>query len=330
MVKGHGLDLGTSLIVYATMDEEGRPVYKKQRDSFFKISPKSDINKKSIRAALENRKANFIIDGDDFFVVGQDALYMANERNMEVRRPMSRGVLSPKEKDSLPMLKLIIKSIIGQGSGSDRLVFSIPAEPVDDKFDVFYHESMMKTYLKEMGFDTESLNEGFAIAFSELLDDGLTGMCVSMGAGLQNITICYEGDPVVQFSLTKAGDWIDSSVGKALDLNASLVQIEKEESEMDLLNPGGKIQAALAVYYNILINYALDNIVYELGRSKLPSFREPLPIVLSGGLVLVNNFVEKFRMEAEIKKLPFEIKEVRKAKDPLYCVSHGCLMASIL
>lgn len=330
MMGNCGLDIGTNLIVCATMNEEGNSVYKKQRDAFFKIAPKSEVNRKSIQMALESRKANFIIDGNDFFVVGQDALYMANERNLEARRPMSRGVLSPKEKSSLPMLKLIIKSLIGQGSGSDKLVFSIPAEPIDSDFNVLYHTEMLKVYLKEMGFDPTPLNEGFAIAFSELLDDNLTGACISWGAGMINSVVCYEGDAVSQFSLTKGGDWIDQSVGKALDLNPSMIQIEKEESNIDLLNPKGQIQEAVVVYYNVLINYVLDNIIYELERSKLPSFREPIPIVLSGGLVLADNFVEKFKAESEIKKFPFEIKEIRRAKDPLYCVAHGCLMASIL
>ena len=329
-IKGVGLDIGTSTIIAATMNEEGAPVYKKQHDAFFKISPKSEVNKKSISMALESRKANFIINGNDFFVVGQDALYMANERNLEVRRPMSRGILSPKEKTSLPMIKLIIKSLIGQGSGSDKLVFSIPAEPTDSDFDVFYHTEMLKAYLREMGFDPTPLNEGFAIAFSELLDDNLTGACISWGAGLVNSVVVYEGDPIIQFSLTKGGDWIDQSVGKALDLNPSMIQIEKEESSVDLLNPRGQIQEAIVVYYNVLINYAIDNIIYELERSKLPSFREPIPIVLSGGLALAANFVEKFRSEAEKKIFPFKIKEIRRAKDPLYCVAHGCLLASTL
>ena len=329
-IKGVGLDIGTNMLVSAIMDEEGKPVYKKQRDAFFKISPKSEVNRKSIQMALESRKANFIIDKNDFFVVGQDALHMANERNLEARRPMSRGVLSPREKSSLPMLKLIIKSLIGQGSEGDKLVFSIPAEPVDSDFDVSYHESMIKIYLKEMGFNSEPLNEGFAIAFSELLDDNLTGMCLSFGAGLMNSVVCYEGDPIIQFSLTKGGDWIDQSVGKALDLNPSMIQIEKEESNIDLLKPKGQIQDAVAVYYNVLINYTLDNIIYELERAKLPSFREPIPIILSGGLVLADNFVEKFRLEAEKKRFPFKIEEIRRAKKPLYCVAHGCLLASTL
>jgi hypothetical protein len=329
-MNGVGLDIGTNMLVAATMSDENKPIYKRQRDAFFKITPKSEVNKKSIRTALESRKANFIIDGEDFIVVGDDALRMANERNMEARRPMSRGVLSPKEKTSLPMIKLIIKSIVGKGSGSDNLVFSIPSDPVDGDFDIFYHEAMMKSYLQKMGFNPTSLNEGFAIAFSELLDDNLTGMCISFGAGMANSIVVYDGDPVIQFSVTKGGDWIDQSVGKALDLSASMVQIEKEESSVDLLNPDGKIQEAIAVYYGVLINYVLDNIVFELEGAKLPKFRSPVPIIASGGLTLANSFIKKLRSEAANKKFPFEVKEIRRAKDPMNCVANGCLMAAIL
>ena len=330
MSKGVGLDIGTNMLVSAMMNEEGNPIYKKQRDAFFRIQPKSDVNRKSIRMALEGRKANFIIEDGDFIVVGEDALLMANERNLDARRPMSKGVLSPKEKDSLPMIKLIIKSIIGQADGEMPLVFSVPAQPVDGEFDIFFHTEMMKAYLAEMGFKAEPMNEAFAIAFSELLDDNLTGMCLSFGAGMVNAAVCYEGDPMVQFSLTRGGDWIDQSVGKAIDERPSLIQIEKEEGSIDILKPEGKIQEAIAVYYNVLISYALDNITFELGRVKLPAFREEIPVVVSGGLTLAGGFVDKFNSIVTTKEFPFKIKEVRKAGDPMTCVANGCLMAAIL
>jgi len=328
--KGVGLDIGTNMLVSATMDENGNPIYKRQRDAFFRIAPKSDVNRKAIRTALEGRTANFIIEGEDFIVVGEDALLMANERNLTARRPMSKGVLSPQEKSSLPMLKLIIKSLIGAGGGETNLVFSVPGNPVDNDFDVFYHAEMVKAYIREMGFVPTQLNEGFAIAFSELLNDNLTGMCTSWGAGMINVAVCYEGDPVIQFSLTKGGDWIDQSVGKAIDINPSIIQIEKEEGNIDIINPSGKIQEAIAVYYGILIDYALDNILFELERTKLPAFRSAIPIVISGGLALAGGFVEKFNQELEGRKFPFKISEVRKADDPMTAVAHGCLMTSIL
>jgi len=142
--------------------------------------------------------------------------------------------------------------------------------------------------------------------------------------------VCYDGDPIVQFSITKGGDWIDVVVGKALDLNASLIQIEKEETNLDLLKPVGKIQEALAVYYNVLIGYSLDTMVYELKKAKLPAFRGPIPVIVSGGLTLATNFVEKFRSQMESRKMPFSVREVKRAKDPMTAVANGALLAAIL
>ena len=219
--------------------------------------------------------------------------------------------------------------MIGQGDTKTKIVFSIPSDPVDNDFDVFYHTEMVKSYLWNMGFNSEPMNEGFAIAFSELLNDNLTGMCISLGAGMINTAVCYEGEPIIEFAITKGGDWIDKCVGQAIDMNASMIQIEKEESEIDLLKPSGKIQEAISIYYGILINYALDNIVFELEKKKLPAFKE-IPIILSGGLAMAKNFTEKFKQEMANKKFPFKVKEVRRASDPLTCVAHGCLMAAIL
>jgi len=328
--KGVGLDIGTNMLVSATMDANGMPIYRKERDAFFRLTPKSDVNRKSIHMALENRKSNYIVDGKDFIVVGEDALLMANERNSNALRPMRKGVLSPKEKDALPIMKRLIESLIGKTEEKTNLVFSIPAEPVDGEFDVFYHSEMMKKYIKEMGFNPSPINEAFAISFSELLDDNLTGMCISFGAGMVNTAVCFEGDPVIQFSLTRGGDWIDASVGKALDMEPSMIQIEKEMSNLDLTNPTSKIQEALSIYYVILMTYALDNIIYELEKTKLPAFREAMPVIVSGGLSLAGGFVKKFENELEERKFPFEIREVRRADDPMTCVAHGALMAAIL
>lgn len=328
MSEGVGLDIGTNMLVSAIMNEEGVPSYKKQRDAFYRITPKSEINAKSIAKALEAKKANFILDGKDYIVVGEDALVMANERNDNARRPMSKGVLSPKEKDSLPMIKILIKSIVGEGNDTP-LVFSIPAEPIDSSFDIFFHTEMVKTYLKEMGFDPIPMNEAFAIAFSELLDDGLTGLCLSFGAGMVNTAVCYEGDPVVEFSITRGGDWIDAQAGHAVDEKPSLIQTEKEGG-INLMDPKEKMHEAISVYYKVLIKHALDNIEHKLNKSELPSFRSELPIVVSGGLTLADGFVEIFEEELKDRNFPFGVKGVRRAADPMTCVAHGCLMAAIL
>lgn len=326
---GVGLDIGTNMLVAATLDEEGNPRFRMQRDAFYRIVPKSEVNRNSIKKALEKRGFSFIEDKDgSFVVVGEEALETAIERNDVAKRPLRRGVISPKEKDSLPMLKILIENLLGKGD-NDTLVYSVPAKPIDGGFDIVYHTEMMGAYLGQMGYIAQPINEAFAIALSELLDDGLTGICLSFGAGMVNTAVMHQGDPLVEFSMTRGGDYIDQAAGTALDISPSLVQLEKE-SGVDLMNPDSKIMEAVSVYYGSVIKYTLENIAYELKKreKELPIFREEVPMVVSGGLTLAKGFVAK--MESSIKQVNFPIKvnKIRKAGSPMTAVANGCLLAA--
>jgi hypothetical protein len=332
MSGSKGLDIGTNMLVAASLNEDGDPVFRMERDAFYTIVPKSEVNKNSIRMSLEKRSCNFITNSDGAFtVVGEDALEIAIERNDVARRPLRRGIISPKEKASLPMLKLIIESLIGKGEQGDTLIYSVPAKPIDAVFNIVYHTEIMNMYLSQMGYIAQPINEGFAIALSELLDEGLTGICLSYGAGMCNVTVIHQGDPLIEFSMTKAGDFIDQSVGEALDISPSLVQLEKEAG-VDLLNPSNQIMEAVAVYYSSMITYTLQNIAYELERREkdLPLFREPVPVVVSGGLTLAKGFTKKIEEGLEATNFPLKISKVRKAKNPMTAVAHGCLLAAQL
>lgn len=332
MSGSKGLDIGTNMLVAASLDEGGSPVFRMERDAFYTIVPKSEVNKNSIRMSLEKRGCNFITDTKGTFtVVGEDALQIAIERNDVARRPLRRGIVSPKEKDSLPMLKLIIESLIGKGNKDDVLIYSVPAKPIDAVFNIVYHTEIMNMYLSQMGYTAHPINEGFAIALSELLEEGLTGICLSFGAGMCNVTIIHQGDPLVEFSMTKAGDFIDQSVGEALDISPSLVQLDKEAG-VDLLNPTNQIMEAVAVYYDSVITYTLQNTAYELERRKkeLPLFRNPVPVIVSGGLTLAKGFTKKVEERLKTVNFPLKTSGVKKAKSPMTAVAHGCLLAAQL
>ena len=332
MSGSKGLDIGTNMLVAGMLDADDKVVFKMERDAFYTIVPKSEVNKNSIRLSLEKRGCNFITNSDGAFtVVGEDALEIAIERNDVARRPLKKGIISPKEKASLPMLKLIIKSLLGNGNKGDVVIYSVPAKPIDAVFNIVYHTEIMNMYLNEMGYVASPINEGFAIALSELLEDGLTGICLSYGAGMCNVAVIHQGDPLIEFSMTKAGDFIDQSVGEALDVSPSLVQLEKEAG-VDLFKPSNQIMEAVAVYYNSVITYTLQNIVYELGRreKELPIFRDPVPIIVSGGLARAKGFTRKIKESLKTVNFPLEISEVREAEDPMTAVAHGCLLASQL
>ena len=327
-----GLDIGTNLLVSGKVNDGGAPVFKTQRDAFYRIIPKSKVNKNSIRLSLEKRGANFIVDNDDsLIVVGEEALEIAIERNDVAQRPLRRGVISPRDKHSLPMLQLIIENLIGKGEQGDSVIYSVPAKPIDSFFDITYHMEMMGMYLGKLGYTTLPINEAFAVALSELLDDGLTGICISWGAGMSNIVVVQEGDPLIEFSVTKAGDYIDQAVGNALDVSPSLIQLEKEAGT-NLFNPTTKIMEAVSVYYSTVINYTFQNIVYELNKRKkeLPIFRNPVTVIVSGGLSKADGFVKKVEEVLGSMEFPIKIKEVKRAKDPLTAVANGACIASQL
>lgn len=332
MSRGVGLDIGTNMLVAATISEDGKPTFKMQRDAFYRIVPKSEVNRNSIKKALEKRNFNFISDKDgSFIVVGEEALETAIERNDVAKRPLQRGVISPKEKDSLPMLKILIENLLGKGGGDTNLVYSVPARPIDGVFDIVYHTDMMGKYLGELGYKAQPINEAFAIALSELLDEGLTGVCLSFGAGMVNTAVIHQGDPLVEFSMTRAGDYIDQAAGHALDISPSLVQLEKE-SGVDLMNPSNKIMEAVSVYYGSVIKYALENIAFELDNRKkeLPIFREKVIMVVSGGLALAKGFKSKIETVLNNVAFPIQIAEIRRAGNPMTAVANGCLLAAQL
>ncbi len=329
-MSGKGLDVGTNSLICA-YEDGGVQKFKSERDSFYRIVPKSDVNRQAILTSLEKRGSNFIVEDGEFIVVGEDSLHIAMERNDIVLRPMSKGVVSPKEKNSLPMLKLLISNLIGKGGGDEPLVYSVPAVPADGNFDIVYHTEILNMFFKDQGYVSSPINEAFAIALSELLDDGLTGIAMSYGAGMVNISVIHQGDPLVEFSVTRSGDFIDQSVANALDISPSLVQLEKEAG-VDLYNPTNKIMEAVTVYYSSVMNYVLQNISFELKKraKELPVFRDPVPIVVAGGLTLASGFTDILQDKIKSVNLPMKISEIRLATHPMTCVANGAFLASQL
>src|SRR5574338_1008747 len=79
--KGVGLDVGTSFLVAGRFEQDGKIHFRKIRDCFLELEPKSPINKKFIQKGLDERKAPYIEKNDSFFVLGEDAFLLANERH---------------------------------------------------------------------------------------------------------------------------------------------------------------------------------------------------------------------------------------------------------
>ena len=328
-----GLDVGTSFIVLSSKGKEDTIEYKEIRDAFYVIKPSTPIATKMIEKGLKGR--TFVKDVDRSFVIlGQDAIEKAVERNDSAKRPMFRGVVSAKEKDARRVLAYLLQQVVGKAKeGGEKLVFCKPAQPVDqenEEFDVGYHEDVVTKILSEMGYDARAIHEAEALCYSELENDDYTGVALSWGAGMVNCCVMLNGEPVLTFSTTRSGDWVDRMAAVASGESDSVVQAEKEQGDFTLgESTDNEVLSAVAAYYERLIDYTTKTLAEHLKVCRaLPKFHGPLAVVVAGGTSQAKGFVKMLEKKLVENDFPLELKEVRHAADPLHSVSRGCLIAS--
>jgi len=326
-----GLDIGTSFIVSSREAEDGIQ-YKKFRDAFFKLIPPTKIAATVIEKSLKNRSYFKDADGS-FVIVGDEAIEKAVERHQLVRQPLFRGVISPREPEARKVLKFILSEVLGEAEETgERLVYSVPAEPIDqsdEEFNTGFHQDVLKRDLGELGFSPLALNEAEAICYAELEDSEYTGICLSFGMGMVNTCVMSDGEALVRFSTTKSGSWIDRMTAQSTGQPDSVVQLEKENGDFvvgqDSDNP---ILSVVSAYYIRLIDYTLQNLALRVKRKDLPKFARPVPLVVSGGTSLATGFIDAFSSSLKSVDFPFQIETVRHASEPLFAVAKGCLLAA--
>lgn len=327
-MPGVGLDVGTGFIVSAS-SVDSKTIYRTQRDAFIDLE-----NNMMSKNMLKKIEAPYIESEDrkTLYVIGENALQLSNFFNKDCRRPLSKGVLSTREKECLVMIKTILHSLVGDPVvENEKLFFSIPANPIDDDFNGIYHENVLKSFLKSFGYNAESINESFAIILSELEDENYTGIALSFGSGMVNAALSFMGvcDKAQQFSLSRSGDWIDFNAAQAVGIKSSRITMIKEAG-VDLLNPLNREENAIKIYYENLINYTCNAIEKKFAiMENVPNFPQSISVVVSGGTSKAKNFDKLFEQEIKTKKLPFAIKQVKKALDPLNAVAKGCLLNAL-
>jgi hypothetical protein len=164
-------------------------------------------------------------------------------------------------------------------------------------------------------------------------DHSFTGPFLTIhncGAGMVNVCVMLNGEPVLTFSTTKSGDWIDRMAAVATGQTDSIVQAEKEEGDFTIGQPhDNQILAAVSAYYERLIDYTTKQLAAALSDHKdLPKFKDPLPVVIGGGTSQAKGFVTTFAKKLEANGFPVAVKEVRHASEPLHAVARGCLIAA--
>lgn len=326
-----GLDVGTGNCVVA-VSKNNIASFRLERDAFFEIekniSTISMLSKMNI-SYVECETSKSLLQ-----IVGNEALRFADFFNKECKRPLSHGVISTREKSALAIIKLILKSLLGEPIvEKENCYFSVPARPIDkDDYNVVYHENVLKSFITSFGFNAVPMNEALAVIFSNLEEEDYSGLAISWGAGMTNVCLSFKGVSAQehQFSLARGGDFIDSCAAEAVGLKSSRITVLKENG-VDLLNPKNREETAIKIYYENLIKYVCEGLEKKLNSSSnIPNFDSPIVIVISGGTSKAVNFDKLFEQEIMSKSLPFKIKKIKKAKDELNAVAEGCLLNAMI
>jgi len=323
-----GLDIGTMTIILSRSDKPNKSSI--TRNMFLKIDEdESTLN--------EFSDISYIKSDDGIFIIGDDAFKMANLFNKEVSRPMEKGMISPNEIDAVDVLALIIKNMFGDVKDKDIYCsYSVPARAVDMDRSVTYHEKVFTRILGAIGVNYTSCNEAMAVIYSECAKDKFSGIGLSFGDGMCNVCCSYKAVDAFTFSTARSGGWIDMNVAKDLNLTVNRVTNVKEKY-LDLnkdfrKEPNKKrrrILEALTYHYSAMIQYTVKNLIKQFNDNFELELDDDIPIVIAGGTASVPGFLELFKDTISKFDLPFDVSEIRLAKNPQTAISRGLLVKTM-
>lgn len=320
-----GLDIGTSHIVVA-QNKRNYIETIQELNAFFTVP-----SAKFAKDILNQKEVMYYEQENQYYIFGYSAESFANMFNVNTRRPMKDGFLSPNEEEGLSVIQAILNSLIKKPiKFGEILCFVIPGEPLDGTGSVVYHESVIKKFISSLGYSPLSINEGMAIVVSELSEDDFTGLGISMGGGMCNVCLSYLSFPVITYSMQMAGDYIDAMAGTAVGEPATKTKAIKEE-QLDLTQePKDRVLTALNIFYDELIFKLLESLQRVLTSTEnIPKIKAPIPIVLSGATAMPKGCKEKFESMLKNVSLPVEISTVRLAEDLLCTPAKGALIMAM-
>jgi hypothetical protein len=323
-----GCDIGTGFICLARSDSDEiktiRNAYLSLDKDEIELSQLTDIN--------------YVESEDNIYIIGEDAFKLANLFNKQVCRPMEKGMISPKEINAIDILTLEIKNLLGDIKDKDVYCsYSVPASTIDEEGrSIIYHEKVFSKIFSTLGINNTSCNEAAAIVYSEAALEKFSACSLSFGAGLVNIALLWHGVEALKFSTSRSGDYIDKSVAESLNIVQNRVTSVKEKflnleegfsKETD--KKKRRILEALGYFYESLINYTIKNIIKQFEEKVELELDQPIPLIIGGGTSLPPGFINLFKSVISKYNLPFEVSEIRQAKNPLTCVAKGLLIKTI-
>ena len=326
-----GIDIGTySIITARNKDKEIE--LKKEINCFYPIEL-NDSNKFIVNM-LTQAGAPLVEVNDIIYVLGESARLLAVSMGKEFHRPMRNGVINPIEKDGFNILAVIIRSLIGDLTADETIVYySMPGNSLNIQTSPEYHQKILSSILIKYKQGDKivrpyPINEAVCVVYSELTAQNRTGIGLSFGSGQTNCCYCIMGMPLIQFSIVNAGDWVDEESAKNCGENISYVNEYKKKIDLSK-EPENIIERSLHFNYEIMIENALKGVaegIAKAGAKANPG--GPVDIALAGGTASVKGFTKFFKKTLEKMKFPLTIGEVRIGNDPILSVAKGALIAA--
>ena len=218
--------------------------------------------------------------------------------NADVRRPMADGVLNPREKMAMPVLEAILQDLCPRRSAQGEiLAFSVPAAIDGKEAELTYHEATLRRHFESMGYKAVAINEGLAVIFSELEDENFTGIGISCGGGMCNVTLAYLSIPSIMFSITKGGDFIDQLGGRGGERarhprEGHQGRGARPEPRAPRTSSRRRSTSTTRTWWSRWWRRCAS--ARSRRAEKLPKTDRPLPIVLSGGTAKPKGFKDLF------------------------------------
>jgi len=324
-----GIDCGTMNLVKAIKNQDEEVEISSIRNMYLPLD-------KSQLTMAELSNIDYVESDGNIYIVGEDAYRFGNMFGQQVKRPMSKGLISANEVDGIDVLSSIIKQLIGT-TYNGHVVYSIPSGSVDSDNNVLYHQNVFKRIFTQLGYTCEPFNEALAIIYSQCRESNYSGIAFSFGAGMLNCNISYRSVPIASFSVARSGDWIDEQVAMSVgSIPNRVTKIKEKGTNLSDYQIGNKkerrTREAIIYYYREVIRYGLDLVKKKLdettGNIDLP---DSMPLIVSGGTSLATGFLDLVKEAIEeYDEFPIDISEIRMAGDPLSSVAEGLLIKGLM
>ena len=320
-----GFDIGTSRLVVARPSLGGAQT-ETMLNAFIEVPDMpATVN------SLKKHEVQFLRHNGVLLAYGQHASVFAELFHADLRRPMRNGVVNLQEPANQAVLLQMITSLAGEPAGPATLGYSVPSSGIQREgvsaSQLTHHRSAIDRIFTALGYEAHAIVEAEALIYSELEENGYSGLAISFGAGLTNVAMTYLSVPVLDFSISRGGDSIDIATAEVLGEKASRVRLFKE-NEFSLLsdNTSDSMTRTVKIFYSELIEHVVAQLANVLVNSNdVPRLREPIPVVIGGGTSMPPGFVRAFEKALREYQWPFPISHVRHAKDPLNAVARGLL-----